>query len=153
MPTLRFDDGGMVELGAAVVHFVSCNTVAHGLMLDPPLTAMRADDFQPGGPAWRAHGRARRCADTADFDASGTCHVIRRRDRWQRFPGLSRSPYARLRLEHRPGKPEVIGAHHWSQALACLWANGGTAHDVPGRPGPVVDEAVIAQRKRKQRSV
>jgi hypothetical protein len=45
---MGLDDGGMVELGAAVMHYVSFNTVAHGMMLAPPLIDMRAEDFQPG---------------------------------------------------------------------------------------------------------
>jgi hypothetical protein len=32
------DDDGLVELGAAVMHFVAFNTVAHGMMLEPPFT-------------------------------------------------------------------------------------------------------------------
>jgi hypothetical protein len=43
------DDGGLVELGAAVMHYVSFNTVAHGMMLDPPFVDVRAEDFRPGG--------------------------------------------------------------------------------------------------------
>jgi hypothetical protein len=43
------DDGGLVELGAAVMHYVSFNTVAHGMMLDPPLVDVRAEDFRPSG--------------------------------------------------------------------------------------------------------
>jgi hypothetical protein len=46
---MGLDDGGMVELGAAVMHYVSFNTVAHGMMLDPPFVDMRAEDFLPGG--------------------------------------------------------------------------------------------------------
>ena len=43
------DDADMVELGAAVMHYVSFNTVAHGMMLGAPFDDMRAEDFQPGG--------------------------------------------------------------------------------------------------------
>jgi len=43
------DDGGLVELGAAVMHYVSFNTVAHGMLLDPPFVDVRAEDFRPGG--------------------------------------------------------------------------------------------------------
>ena len=42
----ELDNGGMVELGAAVMHYVSFNTVAHGMMLGPPFENMRAEDFQ-----------------------------------------------------------------------------------------------------------
>jgi hypothetical protein len=50
------DDAGLLELGAAVMHYVSFNTVAHGMMLDPPFTDMRAEDFQPGGRLFDAPG-------------------------------------------------------------------------------------------------
>lgn len=43
------DDDGLVELGAAVMQFVAFNTVAHGMMLEPPFTNVRAADFGPGG--------------------------------------------------------------------------------------------------------
>jgi hypothetical protein len=43
------DDAGMVELGAAVMHFVSFNTIAHGMMLEPPFTDIASEDFRPGG--------------------------------------------------------------------------------------------------------
>lgn len=43
------EDAGMVELGAAVMHYVSFNTVAHGMMLGAPFEDMRAEDFRPGG--------------------------------------------------------------------------------------------------------
>lgn len=47
--TVGLDDAGMVELGAAVMHYVSFNTVAHGMMLSAPFGDMRAEDFQPRG--------------------------------------------------------------------------------------------------------
>lgn len=47
--SMDLDDSGMVELGAAVMHYVSFNTVAHGMMLEPPFVDMRAEDFQPNG--------------------------------------------------------------------------------------------------------
>jgi alkylhydroperoxidase family enzyme len=50
------DDDGLVELGAAVMHFVAFNTVAHGMMLDAPLSDMRAEDFRPGGRLATAPG-------------------------------------------------------------------------------------------------
>jgi hypothetical protein len=46
---VALDDAGMVELGAAVMHYVSFNTVAHGMMLGAPFEDMRAEDFQPEG--------------------------------------------------------------------------------------------------------
>jgi alkylhydroperoxidase/carboxymuconolactone decarboxylase family protein YurZ len=50
------DDDGMVELGAAVMHYVSFNTIAHGMMLDPPFTDVRAADFQADGRLLNAPG-------------------------------------------------------------------------------------------------
>jgi hypothetical protein len=47
--SVPLDDDGLVELGAAVMHYVAFNTIAHGMMLEPPLTDMRTDDFRPGG--------------------------------------------------------------------------------------------------------
>jgi hypothetical protein len=46
---VSLDDAGMVELGAAVMHYVSFNTVAHGMMLRAPFDDMRAEDFQTDG--------------------------------------------------------------------------------------------------------
>lgn len=46
---MRLDDDTMMELGAAVVHYLSFNTIAHGMMLDPPFEAMSAGDFELGG--------------------------------------------------------------------------------------------------------
>ncbi|MGD9892777.1 MAG: hypothetical protein AB7R89_01695 [Dehalococcoidia bacterium] len=46
---MGLDDATMVELGAAVVHYVSFNTIAHGMMLEAPFEDMTAADFQPGG--------------------------------------------------------------------------------------------------------
>jgi hypothetical protein len=43
------DDNGMVELGAAVMHYVSFNTISHGMMLDAPFADMSSADFRPGG--------------------------------------------------------------------------------------------------------
>jgi hypothetical protein len=50
------DDDGLVELGAAVMHYVSFNTIAHGMMLDAPFTDMRSEDFRPGGRLANAPG-------------------------------------------------------------------------------------------------
>ncbi|HLZ30750.1 MAG TPA: hypothetical protein VKV73_25820 [Chloroflexota bacterium] len=50
------DDSGMVELAAAVMHYVSFNTIAHGMMLDPPFTNVRAEEFRPGGQLEDAPG-------------------------------------------------------------------------------------------------
>jgi hypothetical protein len=42
-------DRGVVELAGAVMHYVSFNTIAHAMRLDPPFGAMRAADVAPGG--------------------------------------------------------------------------------------------------------
>jgi hypothetical protein len=52
----RLDDDSLVELGAAVMHFVAFNTVAHGMMLEPPFADLRAADFRPGGRLFDAPG-------------------------------------------------------------------------------------------------
>lgn len=53
---VSLDDDGLVELGAAVMHYVSFNTIAHGMMLDPPFVDVRAADFRPGGRLVNAPG-------------------------------------------------------------------------------------------------
>ncbi len=40
---------GVVELAGAVMHYVSFNTIAHGMRLDPPFADMKAADVAPGG--------------------------------------------------------------------------------------------------------
>jgi hypothetical protein len=42
-------DRGVVELAGAVMHYVSFNTIAHGMMLEPPFVDVRAIDFLRGG--------------------------------------------------------------------------------------------------------
>ena len=44
-----FDDQAIVQLVGAVMHFVSFNTIAHGMRLDAPYEDMTAADFAPGG--------------------------------------------------------------------------------------------------------
>lgn len=59
------EDRGVVELAAAVMHYVSFNTIAHGMRLDPPVTDLTAPDVAPGGrfeehlPGGRAVWRGR----------------------------------------------------------------------------------------------
>jgi hypothetical protein len=43
------DDRGVVEIAGAVMHYVSFNTIAHGMRLDPPMADMSAADVAPGG--------------------------------------------------------------------------------------------------------
>jgi hypothetical protein len=53
---VALDGAGLVELGAAVMHYVSFNTVAHGMMLGPPFEDVRAEDFRSGGRLANAPG-------------------------------------------------------------------------------------------------
>ena len=43
------DDRALVELAGAVMHYVSFNTIAHGMRLDAPFSDMMAADVVPGG--------------------------------------------------------------------------------------------------------
>ena len=43
------NDRGVVELAGAVMHYVSFNTIAHGMRLDSPMADLRAADVAPGG--------------------------------------------------------------------------------------------------------
>jgi hypothetical protein len=42
-------DRGVVEIASAVMHYVSFNTIAHGMRLDPPMADMTTADVAPGG--------------------------------------------------------------------------------------------------------
>jgi hypothetical protein len=43
------DDRGLVEVAGAVMHYVSFNTIAHGMRLDAPMGEMSAADVATGG--------------------------------------------------------------------------------------------------------
>lgn len=43
------DDRALVELAGAVMHYVSFNTIAHGMRLDAPFSDMTAGDVAPEG--------------------------------------------------------------------------------------------------------
>jgi len=43
------DDQMLVELAGAVMHYVSFNTIAHGMRLDAPVESVTASDVGPGG--------------------------------------------------------------------------------------------------------
>jgi hypothetical protein len=43
------DDRGVVEVAGAVMHYVSFNTIAHGMRLEAPMAEMSAADVAPGG--------------------------------------------------------------------------------------------------------
>jgi hypothetical protein len=45
------DDRGLVEIAGAVMHYISFNTIAHGMRLEAPLSEMVASDVVPGGPS------------------------------------------------------------------------------------------------------
>lgn len=42
-------DRGIVEIAGAVMHYVSFNTISHGMRLDAPMSDMGASDVAPGG--------------------------------------------------------------------------------------------------------
>ncbi|MBI3968850.1 MAG: hypothetical protein HY329_24700 [Chloroflexi bacterium] len=41
----NLDDAGLVEVTGAVMHYVSFNTIAHGMRLEPPFTDLSADEL------------------------------------------------------------------------------------------------------------
>jgi hypothetical protein len=43
------EDRGVVEIAGAVMHYVSFNTIAHGMRLDAPFADMTPTDVGPGG--------------------------------------------------------------------------------------------------------
>lgn len=43
------DDRALVEVAGAVMHYVSFNTIAHGMRLDAPVAEITAADVVPGG--------------------------------------------------------------------------------------------------------
>lgn len=45
------DHRGLVEIAGAVMHYISFNTIAHGMRLEAPLSEMVASDVVPGGPS------------------------------------------------------------------------------------------------------
>lgn len=45
----RVEDRALVEIAGAVMHYVSFNTIAHGMRLDAPISDMTAGDVAPGG--------------------------------------------------------------------------------------------------------
>ena len=46
----RLDDRAIVEVAGAVMHYVSFNTVAHGMRLEAPVANITAADVVTGGP-------------------------------------------------------------------------------------------------------
>ena len=45
----RMDDRALVEIAGAVMHYLSFNTIAHGMRLSAPFAEMEAADVAPGG--------------------------------------------------------------------------------------------------------
>lgn len=43
------DDSALTEVAGAVMHYVSFNTIAHGMRLHPPTSELTAADVAPGG--------------------------------------------------------------------------------------------------------
>lgn len=43
------NDRELVEIAGAVMHYVSFNTIAHGMRLEPPVSGITAADVAPGG--------------------------------------------------------------------------------------------------------
>jgi hypothetical protein len=48
--TQHLDDRALVDLTGAVMHYVSFNTIAHGMRLHPPVADIAAADVAAGGP-------------------------------------------------------------------------------------------------------
>ena len=48
--TQHLDDRALVDLAGSVMHYVSFNTIAHGMRLHPPVADIAAADVAPGGP-------------------------------------------------------------------------------------------------------
>jgi hypothetical protein len=48
-PRCALEDRGVVELAGAVMHYVSFNTIAHGMRLEAPFSDMEAADVAAGG--------------------------------------------------------------------------------------------------------
>jgi hypothetical protein len=47
--TCGLDDSAIVEVAGAVMHYVSFNTIAHGMRLEPPVAEITSADVAPGG--------------------------------------------------------------------------------------------------------
>jgi hypothetical protein len=45
----RIDDRGLVEIAGAVMHYISFNTIAHGMRLEAPVATLQPSDVAPGG--------------------------------------------------------------------------------------------------------
>jgi AhpD family alkylhydroperoxidase len=63
----KLDDRALVDVAGAVMHYVSFNTIAHGMRLHPPVADIAAADVAPGGPLEHVVPAARRKAMTGDL--------------------------------------------------------------------------------------
>jgi hypothetical protein len=58
------DDAALVDVAGAVMHYVSFNTIAHGMRLHAPVADITAKDVAPGGPLEHVVPGMRRKAGT-----------------------------------------------------------------------------------------
>ena len=65
--TQHLDDRALVDLAGAVMHYVSFNTIAHGMRLHPPVADIAAADVAPGGPLEHVVPGLRRKAMSGDL--------------------------------------------------------------------------------------
>jgi hypothetical protein len=65
--THHLDDRALVDIAGAVMHYVSFNTIAHGMRLHPPVADIAAADVAPGGPLEHVVPGVRRKAMTGDL--------------------------------------------------------------------------------------
>jgi hypothetical protein len=63
----NLDDRALVDLAGAVMHYVSFNTIAHGMRLHPPVADIAAADVAAGGPLEHVVPAVRRRAMTGDL--------------------------------------------------------------------------------------
>lgn len=62
----NLDDRALVDIAGAVMHYVSFNTIAHGMRLHPPVADIAAADVAAGGPLEHVVPGVRRKAMTGD---------------------------------------------------------------------------------------
>jgi hypothetical protein len=63
----HLDDRALVDIAGSVMHYVSFNTIAHGMRLHPPVADLAAADVAPGGPLEHVVPGVRRKALTGDL--------------------------------------------------------------------------------------
>ena len=62
----RLDDRTLVDIAGSVMHYVSFNTIAHGMRLHPPAADLTAAEVAPGGPLENVVPAVRRKAVTGN---------------------------------------------------------------------------------------